>query len=583
MAVIPEFQQQRLASAAVGTPGVDRSAGSAAGQLARFSSGIVEQVGQLAIEKRRALDTISAGEANSRLKITNDNIINEGKKEFELDPDSGTEIINNRLDNAFNVEMKLMNSTRLQQQFAARGQTSRTNSKITYNNFRNDQNLINAENKINQTLVNHNQRLFNAGQAGDTSILFDIMEGDIPESVNDLTNVLGPTKTKTTMTAALSDGMSAYFNGLLQSQPEQVEQLLQSGFIDKFLSTDEQKNFSADAKVKFKAKRKVELSDQTLELINQNQGIWQKFLADDLSIEEIDTAMAATDFAIDAMGIRLQQSPADPASLRMLQRIQSIDKFLPIMRDIALNDNPLDEGEVDERYEEIILAIDKARLKKGLSGQRIAPGADAEDLLRLQSLIVQGKLDEVITKDQAKGFMKQVVTPLAEKLGKAKGKKTGFIGSGLVGIKRESITAFDAVLDNVTTFVRGTGFDKEQKTELKVAMMKKAFKILELTKIEDIDQARVIANQLIKETLIRLNPSLGLLPQTPNAIMTSSGTLNNILPGKSRATPSKKITEKGQLIRQKSTGKWFIRPNDGSSNVEITDEQAQRFIDNGGT
>ena len=541
MAVIPEFQQQRLASAAVGTPGVDRSAGSAAGQLARFSSGIVEQVGQLAIEKRRGLDTIAAGEANSRLKVTSDNIFSEARKEFELDPDAGQEIFNKRIDDAFNAEMKLLNSTRLQQQFAAQAQNTRSNGKIRYNNFRNNQNLINAENQATQTFVNHHQRLFNAGEQADTSILFDIVEGEL------------------------------------------VEELLKSGFIDKFISIDDQKKMSKDAKTAFKSLRKVELSAQTLDLINQNQGIWQKFIANDLSIEEIDTAIAATDFAIEAMGIRLQQSPADPASLRMLQKIQSIDKFLPIMRDIALSDNPLDEGEVDARYEEIILAIDKGRFKKGLSGKRIAPGADAEDLLKLQSMVAQAKLDKVITKDQAKSFMRQILPPLIDKLSKAQGKKTGFFGSSLVGVKRESLTAFDAVLDNVNAFVRATGFDKEQKTELKVAMMKKAFKILELAKIEDIDMARELANQLIKETQIRLNPSLGLIPQTPNAIMTSSGTLNNILPGKSRATPSKKITEKGQLIRQRSTGKWFIRPNDGSSNVEIDEEQAQRFLNNGGT
>ena len=580
MGRVPEFQQQRLTSSAVGTPGVDRSAGVAFKALARFADNIVKVGGEVIVAQKVAYDTIAAGEANSQYKVNTDNINSEGKKEFELDPDAGTDIMNERFDAAFDAQMSTLNTSSQQQKFAKQAQTSRSNAKIKYNNFRNTQNLVNAENKINATLINHNQRLFNAGQKGDTDSLFDILDGDIPETVNALSEVLGPTKTAAELITALSGGASAYLDGALDKQPEQVAQLLENGFIDKFLSTDEQKQFIADAKIKFKALRKIELSDQTLEMINQNQGFWQKFINDDINIEEIDSAIEATAFAIEQMALKLQMAPADPQSLRLMKELVDADEFLPMLRDIILSDNPLDEAEVTERYSEIIELYSKGRFRK-VRG-KILQTLDGKELLILQSLVAKGKKDNVITKDQANTFVKFLTQPLAEKLAKIKGKKTGVLGGAFGTPGGEPLTAFDAVLLSIDTYTKGLNMTPEQRTEIKVDMVKKSFKVLEFSKITDIKEARAIAQQLIQEKSIQLNLVLGLLPNTPNAINTFSGEVQNVLPGKSRATPSKRITEKGRPIREKATGKWFLLTDD-SRKVPITEEQGQGIINNGGT
>ena len=476
MGRVPEFQQQRLASSAVGTPGVDRSAGKGLKAVAAFADTVVQVLGQEAVTQKNAFDTIAAGEANSRYKVNNDNILNDTKKEFELNPDAGTDIFNERINTGFDAEMALLNTSSQQQKFAVQAQTSRTNAKIRYNNFRSTQNLVNAENKINKTLINFNQLLFNAGQKGETDVLFDIMDGDIPVAVNNLKDVLGPTKTAKELADALSGGMSAYLNGALQKEPEQVAQLLESGFIDKFLTIDQQKKFAADAKTKFKALRKVELSNQTLEMINQNQGFWQKFIQGDLNIEEIDSAIEATAFAIEQMALRLQMAPADPQSLRLMKELVDADDFLPTLRDIALADNPLDEAEVDERYEEIIALYSKGRFRK-VRG-KIRQTLDGKELLQLQSLVAKGKKDNVITKDQANTFVKFLTLPLAEKLGKLKGKKTGFIGGAFGTSGGEPLTAFDAVLLSIDTYTKGLNMTPEARTAVKVDMVKKSFKVL---------------------------------------------------------------------------------------------------------
>jgi len=196
-------------------------------------------------------------------------------------------------------------------------------------------------------------------------------------------------------------------------------------------------------------------------------------------------------------------------------------------------------------------------------------------------LVAKGRLDKVITKDQTNTYIKNLVGPLNTKIRQDSGKRDGIFGVPAFG--GQPLEPFDAALVSINAYLDGTGFSIEEKTAIKADLVQNAFKALEFTKVETMDQAREIANTLIRQKAIQLNPNAGLLPTTPNAIMKFSGQLENILPGKSRATPSKKVTEKGEVVQQKSTGKWFIRPKDGSPLRPITPEQAKKMIDNGGT
>jgi hypothetical protein len=148
MAIIPEFQQQRLASSAVGTPGVDPSAGKVAGQVAEFFGGQADKQFEIATKRD---DALAAAEANRR-SVEYDIALGELKQttqsEFSNNPKQGEIEFQNRSLELFNTHLGSSENKKANRLFSIAGQASIGRERKAFSTFRLNQEAVIAKNDL---------------------------------------------------------------------------------------------------------------------------------------------------------------------------------------------------------------------------------------------------------------------------------------------------------------------------------------------------------------------------------------------------------------------------------------------------
>lgn len=148
MARIPEFQQQRLASSVIGTPGVDPTAGfnarligDTAGKAADFAFNVAE---------KRA-NALAAANANKRLvefEIGVGDVREATKAEFSTDPKQGELEFNNRSFELFNSILGQSSDSRANRIFSQAGSSVLDTEKKQFAIFRRNQEVVVAKDQL---------------------------------------------------------------------------------------------------------------------------------------------------------------------------------------------------------------------------------------------------------------------------------------------------------------------------------------------------------------------------------------------------------------------------------------------------
>jgi len=220
---IPVFQQQKLASAAVGTPGVDPSAGRVAGAIAETAATIATGAFKFEDQRREAL---AGTEANRRLiefKIAHDEIEASTKNEFKDSPQQGEVEFGNRSFELFNTSVAASENTRANRKFSAAAQAFIGQRKIEFGNFRRNQETIIAKDDL---VIANNLSALEAQRIGETDHspaglqkTFDLIDGS-QLALDSAAIVLGAKEAKNLEQLGPESIVRGYLDGLIKTNPE---------------------------------------------------------------------------------------------------------------------------------------------------------------------------------------------------------------------------------------------------------------------------------------------------------------------------------------------------------------------------
>jgi len=223
MPSIPVFQQQRLASAAVGTPGVDPSAGRIAGTVAKVAGDLVSVAFKIEDKRQEAL---AGAEANRRLiefKISHDDMEANTKSEFGESPQQGQVEFGNRSLELFNTSISASENTRANRKFSAAAQAFMGQRKIEFGNFRRNQEVIIAKDDL---VIANNLSALQAQKIGETDHspaglqqTFDLIDAS-QLALDSATVVLGAKEAKNLAQLGPESIVRGYLDGLIKTNPE---------------------------------------------------------------------------------------------------------------------------------------------------------------------------------------------------------------------------------------------------------------------------------------------------------------------------------------------------------------------------
>ncbi len=223
MPAIPVYQQQRLASSAVGTPGVDPSAGKAVASAALFAEKVGKAFMGVAETRSEALATADANKRMIDFEIKTGDIREATKVEFKDNPKKGEVEFQNRAMELFNTTMSSSDNARANRMFSTAGRAYVGEQRIEYATFRRNQEVVLAK----DNLVDANNLLaLEANKVGrvDSSPAglqktFDLM--DRSQSITGASEVvLGVDEARNLSRMGPESIARGYLEGLMDQNPE---------------------------------------------------------------------------------------------------------------------------------------------------------------------------------------------------------------------------------------------------------------------------------------------------------------------------------------------------------------------------
>lgn len=376
MPTIPKFEQQKLASSLVGTPGVDTSGQMIADAVGGVAQTGMQVFGKKAIEKKQIQDTALANKTLVDFDVALEQAYVEHQKSYKGDPIGKTQFLKD-------------NAQRLLQQFAdpiesseVRGAVermgySRIGEKVTnevkWADQQSTQNTIDATTTANDTLANE---AYIAGLNNNGTRAVEVLQS-AEQNIAAAKLVLGE-KDSQKLRKNVAQG---YVSGLMEQHPEELKAALDRGDFKKIFDPEEVRKLKGDAVEQVKKARETAETNYFAAHIAEYPQQWERLKANTITyaeIEQIDDPIIAKE-----------------------------------MKEIWLKGQPYTPEDKRDRY--MNLYGETLELVKGTGTGAYTKGS-LQQVIKLQAKIVAAAREGSINADDASSLLKKFAVPTQKKL-----------------------------------------------------------------------------------------------------------------------------------------------------------------------
>ena len=519
MARIPKFQQRRLASSVVGTPGVDQSQQRAFASVSQAAGSAANVFGQLAAKRQKAKDDAIVNKELIILDIAQETLLREHQKEnvdFEGDPQDRIQAFQNKSRKLFQQSIDGIASRNARQRFSLLGEQV-IGGKLSREAKEADENqgII----AFNNTVDSVNQLALEAAELGlDTRLSLEEKRARMLTlvqlanmTVRDSKNVLSPENFIRLKESAPEAILRGAISTLVKNNPQELLVLLNDDNVKKQFDPEELAKFKADG-------------IKNLKLAAENREIDKLIFSFQQGTEFLD-----------------KWKRGDPTILAQLQNAEG-DPFLLSFSEYLINE-PVDpvvssirQSGLMDRKSELDIAKKKKKSKKKTMKAALEDGMDF--LVDATKAAQDGE----ITRGQYIKHLNDVLGPFYDKMKK---ERSGGVAS-----------LFDIMPSTFALNIAQDWFRRNnllQDKEGLVTVMEDFESIL--AKQGPVTRASMSKSMgiALRNLMVTRDPRLALLSGTPNVIIDENKDLQVGLPGDDTPAEDATITAGAGVVVREGT------------------------------
>jgi hypothetical protein len=485
MAIIPEFQRQRLASSRVGTPGVDNSGQILARSVQSASSQVGSAAFRLAAERQAAKDSALANKALIDFDLETTKRLKKHQSEqseFRGDTADRVKMFQDQAEELFSKSAETIQSRGARDIFERQG-LGVIRQKVNQEIQAADRNQVTLA--FNDTIDSANQLALTAAQLAETDDPIDIKLEQLNairkrgqetlEAGSPLLDAKNRQVLKDSVPEMIDKG---FLLTSLKDHPQDVLSMIEDGVFNDSISEKDIREIKGRAeKALVNLKDRVEFK-QKLDILKENDDLVDKYSEGTLSFVDIE-------------------KKEDEATRELF-------------RDLLLEQNPLTQDEQADRFLSLTNRFEELVNKKGKAKGTL------EDLLDYQKDLVQARIDKVITQDQLNSLNKKLARPLYQRLEKAKspGFFDNLFGSVEVVGPKQGFAQINEFLESS---------DKVGDLDLKKDMVEDFFAAIDKTSPQSEEDYIALAKAVTQQYGKRLSPKAANMENPPDAAKGANG------------------------------------------------------------
>lgn len=331
----------------------------------------------------------------------------------------------------------------------------------------------------------------------------------------------------------------AQMDRMLDADPAGAFQALEAGEYDGIYTAAELTDFKEKARTKFEKQAEAAQTDRLMKEASKHPEIWDEFRSGNMTFSRLT---------------ELENEISPEFANHMKIALAGEEKKIP--------PPPLETRA--ETYNRLWSQIAAFNIRTSDNGEVQSSGTLTE-YIRFQNDVMAARNIHHLTDEEAEGLLKKVSAPYLQRV---TGGQQGWFDSW----NDPYANAYKAI----DQYVKDQGRDADPMFKAnilkEVVRRADAIEAEELTKADRKLLLNAIAQDAIKKAVENENPSLLLLPATPNAIMKPDGTKQGILPGKSRLTPESSVPATFKIMKDAKGNYARVYP-DGTFE-EISKEEA---------
>lgn len=435
MARIPKFQQRKLASELVSTPGVDVSDQINFRSAAAAVQSVADKFGALAIKRQTAVDKASANDTLIDFQIALQKAAQEQATEFAgstMTPTDRVEILKKKSDELFNSFQESLASPEAKALFETGAQSTikrrlLDEGKISSDNqvlVANDR-MVTAQNKITGSLYEFSRIAGRSYTDKKDELLFTTQEGSLP-NIEVSRSILGDKQSDDFARKSLEGNFRAVLAGMLEIAPDQAIELLEDSDFANVLTVEERA-----AELKTAEKRATDFTKLTdkrekIAIFQERAELTRRLRDGTLTLGEVEQI--------------------------------SDDRARKVFRGALLEFNPLDASDISRMSTQIQIRWERLfeQNKDGTFSDVLKADTTIEEILKVQELYEDGFRNGVVTKDRLIRAAAAVPDIIAQALDN---KKSFKLSAFIQGINRFAQVGFAfSGFDGVPGNIAGVGF-----------------------------------------------------------------------------------------------------------------------------
>ena len=297
MGRIPKFQQRKLASEIVGTPGVDTSGQTNFVNAAAAVQSIADKFGALAIKRQEAVDKASANDTLIDFQISLQRAAQEQATEFSGStetPAFRVELLKGKSDELFKLGEESLATPEAKALFTAGAQATirrrlLDEGKIASDNqvlVANDR-MVTAQNKIAGSIYEFAKDPIRSYQDKKQELLFITQEGSLP-NIAVSRSILGDKESDEFAKKSLEGNFRATLAGMLENAPEQAIELLEDPDFSEILTQKDHDAKLKEANTRSRDFTKLVTIQEKHTLLRDRSALLEKLRDKTLTLGEVE-------------------------------------------------------------------------------------------------------------------------------------------------------------------------------------------------------------------------------------------------------------------------------------------------------
>ena len=517
MGRIPEFTTQKLASADVGTLGIDRSQEEAFGAIADATRQVAGRLHQEQQERQKILDVVEAEKQLREFEGTLTKASGEIQTKFANQPEDGVKEIGRAGEELINLTLEDISSPNVQAMVARGSSAVLRSSNRTAMKWGADQQIIVADENFNRVTNLDSADIL---QSGSVELYKRKME--YHEQRETLARGIYGKQAPQKMQEGRESLSKSLLHGLMEKQPLEAKKLLDGGFFTGVLTTDDQVAFGKKIDEKIKGWNDTLDFNSTIQTLEMFQGAEKLWTEGKLSIATVDTMEdnLHTTFVEDGQG----------GTISLMDKFPQLQEQVDDLRTIAAQRTDINSIE----NLQIVANLEDEVRGLNISGDKRDAQTNLSEMIRVRGKIIKASANGSLKPDKTMYFLNQLATPLMDKLQDAPEKAWhNFITKFFTSVTPENVS-----YDRTNAFLEDSNYSQPVRDKMKADVLTTV--VEEITNLRsdreitggDVssEEALAITNKAIQKAQAKQNAALQHIPEEGKILQLKSGKIIKVFP-----------------------------------------------------